>query len=235
VSYVTILHAAKATESIYGNDDFDDFTLTGGFFDTKNDDRLGWAKDGDAGGASGGLYRYIVNPNHFILCFRGSMGSKDFKVDDAQIVMNKIKATRVDRVDDCIAYAMQVKGQHPGASILVTGHSLGGFLAQVVGVKCDLPFITFNAPGASNFLKGNAAFKNKTNTKFQNGVNFRVSWDPVSSGAGDHIGPLITLPHHGWNVFDAHMGVAYLKSVERSVYKDKPAIAYVNIQTGRLK
>lgn len=221
VSYITVMHTAQAADKIYSNDDFDDYTLLGGFFDPKNDDRLGWAKAGDAGGGSAGFYRYNRGAKQFILCFRGSAGSKDFTVDDVQIVRN----ISVDRVSDCIAYAKRVQAQNPGSFILVAGHSLGGFLAQVVGVECDMPFISYNAPGAGAYLSRTMRYR-----KFDRGVNFRINWDPVSRGVGHHVGPLITLPHYGWKIWDAHMGVAYLQSVERSAFKDNAAMAFITRQ-----
>ena len=42
--------------AIYKNNDFEGFTLMGGFFDPKNTNRFGWDKEGDAGGASAGIY-----------------------------------------------------------------------------------------------------------------------------------------------------------------------------------
>lgn len=217
---MTVMHTAKAAAAIYGNDDFEGCTLLGGFFDPKNDDRLGWAKDGDAGGGSAGIYKFNGGKDQFILSFRGSAGAKDWKVDDVQIARNQT----VDRASDCIKYARQIQRQYSGAFILVVGHSLGSFLAQMVGVECDMPFITYNAPGAGQALS--AAGKSP---RFKKGVNLRVNWDPVSK-SGRHIGPLITIPHYGFNIFNAHMSAAFVPSVDRSNFKDDVAMAFITRQ-----
>jgi hypothetical protein len=221
MSFMTVLHTAEAAKAIYKNNDFEGHTLLGGFFDPKNDDRLGWSKEGDAGGGSAGVYKNNGGKDQYILSYRGSKGGKDWKVDDLQIARN----ITVDRASDCIGYARQVQAQYKGAFILVVGHSLGGFLAQVVGVECDLPFITYNAPPAGRALTGSVAA-----AKFKKGVNLRVNWDPVSRAPGRHVGPLITIPHYGNNVFDAHTGAAFLKSVERSNFKSNVAMAFITRQ-----
>lgn len=218
MSLLTVKHTAEAAKAIYKNNDFEGFTQLGGFFDPKNDDRLGWKKDGDAGGGSAGLYRCNAMASNYILAFRGSKGAKDWKVDDVQIGLN----TEVDRASDCIGYARNIQAQYPQASIMVTGHSLGGFLAQVVGVVCNLPFITYNAPPA-----GRALARNPAAQRFRMGVNIRINWDPVSRAPGRHIGPLVTLPHVGMNILDAHTGAAFMKAIERAKFRDLSAMSYI--------
>jgi hypothetical protein len=218
MSFITVKHTAEAAKAIYKNNDFPGFTQLGGFFDPKNDDRLGWNKDGDAGGGSAGLYRCNAYADHYILAFRGSKGAKDWKVDDVQIGMNM----EVDRASDCLGYARGIQAAYPKAFIMVAGHSLGGFLAQVVGVMCNLPFITYNAPPAGRTLAGNRAAQG-----FRMGVNIRVNWDPVSRAPGKHIGPLVTLPHVGMKIYDAHTSAAFMKSIERANFRDMGAMSYI--------
>lgn len=43
-----------------------------------------------------------------------------------------------------LAYVRLIKSQR---KVMMTGHSLGGSVAQVVGAKEGLPAITYNAPG----------------------------------------------------------------------------------------
>jgi hypothetical protein len=221
MTLMTVRHTAEAAKAIYKNNDFEGFTQLGGFFDPKNNDRLGWKKDGDAGGGSAGIYRFNNGTDQFILSFRGSKGGKDWKVDDVQIA----RSITVDRASDCIKYARQLQWQYPRAFILVTGHSLGGYLAQVVGVECDMAFITYNAPPAGNAFSGSWAA-----SKFRKGVNLRVKWDPVSAAPGRHIGPLITLPHVGMNITDAHTSASFMRSIEQARYKDNPAMAFITGQ-----
>jgi hypothetical protein len=55
-----------------------------------------------------------------------------------------------DRLDRTRPYVKRVLAQHPDA--ILTGHSLGGFVAQVIAAEQNRPAITFNAPGAASYL-----------------------------------------------------------------------------------
>jgi hypothetical protein len=102
-----------------------------------------------------------------------------------------------------------------GRRVSVTGHSLGGGLAQSVAVWEEVPFITFNAPAMKHVMKAakfnvfkpmmmrrTIASKSADDTA---GVNFRIRGlgldgiirnDMVSSHgiAGGHIGMVVDLP-----------------------------------------
>lgn len=92
-----------------------------------------------------------------------------------------------------------------GRRLSVTGHSLGGGLAQVVGVWEGVPFVTFNAPAMMHVLKAakyNLAkpqmmmrTRNAQRPEDTAGVNFRIAGDPVSIHglAGGHVGMVVDL------------------------------------------
>jgi hypothetical protein len=101
-----------------------------------------------------------------------------------------------------------------GRRISVTGHSLGGGLAQVLGVWEDVPFVTFNAPAMAHTLKAAKVnfFKPQVMQRTRGvvdgttpGVNFRIRGlgldgvvrnDPVSmhGALGGHLGMVVDLP-----------------------------------------
>lgn len=109
-----------------------------------------------------------------------------------------------------------------GANVSVTGHSLGGAIAQIVGHRRKLPYVTFNAPGVALFaskgvLKSNpvmtagravgtfvSAFRHPIQAKRDlcalgnknNGLNYRLYGDAVSM-IGVHYGPVSTLQAPG--------------------------------------
>ncbi len=104
--------------------------------------------------------------------------------------------------------------RYKGWNISLTGHSLGGGLAQVVGHWTGCPFVTFNAPGMwgdiqkSKFLsdhewgdkcwdgmfKGSLLAKQRAST----GRNFRNWFCPVSA-YGAHYGPVTRFRVPGLN------------------------------------
>ncbi|MDB5101370.1 MAG: hypothetical protein JWM80_5791 [Cyanobacteria bacterium RYN_339] len=65
--------------------------------------------------------------------------------------------------------------------VRLTGHSLGGFLAQVVAVRASLPATTFNAPGATAYLDPGAT---------AHIVNHMRAHDIVGR-VGNHVGNLV--------------------------------------------
>lgn len=94
-----------------------------------------------------------------------------------------------------------------GRRVSVTGHSLGGGLAQVAGVWGGVPFVTFNAPAMAHVIKAShfnifkpqmmARSWGSKSTGDSPGVNFRISGDMVSAHgiAGGHVGTYVDLPN----------------------------------------
>jgi hypothetical protein len=57
------------------------------------------------------------------------------------------------QANDAINLYNRVKQEYPDAEIILTGHSLGGSLAQIVGALNDVETVTFNAYGTKNLFK----------------------------------------------------------------------------------
>lgn len=105
-----------------------------------------------------------------------------------------------------------------GRMVSVTGHSLGGGLAQVCAVWEGIPFVSFNAPAMKLTLQAAKVniFKPMMmirTLKSQNpsdtaGVNFRIDGDVVSSKVlGDHVGTIVKLPNpKALHTSSAHAG-----------------------------
>lgn len=114
----------------------------------------------------------------------------------------------------------------PGATVFLCGHSLGGAIAQIVGNRRRLPFVTYNAPGVG-VIAGNleemadqsavmaavriagsvvSVFRHPVQAAQDasslfyrvRGMNVRLSSDIVSQ-IGIHYGRLTTLPYSGSN------------------------------------
>jgi len=99
------------------------------------------------------------------------------------------------------------KGIAAGRRVSVTGHSLGGGLAQVVAVWGGVPFVTFNAPAMRHSIQLSKVNVFKPMMMLRSlkaqpigdtpGVNFRIAGDIVSShfwgAAGDHVGTFVDL------------------------------------------
>ena len=98
--------------------------------------------------------------------------------------------------DEALEFAKRVKEQNPNAVISVTGHSLGGGMAQIVSQAYGFHGETFDAPGAKNCVQS-PEFKQWMN---QNGLptngkgapsnfeNHIVYKSAISSTTGQHVG-----------------------------------------------
>lgn len=118
-----------------------------------------------------------------------------------------------------------------GPGVVVTGHSLGGAIAQTVGNRRRLPFVSFNAPGVALLASQNIATMNPVlgavrltggivgafrhpmqtmrdiGSAFHNslGVNYRLSGDLVSQ-YGLHYGPIVNMAGSGDPLTQHRMG-----------------------------
>ena len=99
-----------------------------------------------------------------------------------------------------------------GRKVSVAGHSLGGGLAQVVGLWEQVPFATFNAPAMTHPIKVSHfnilnpfmmrhTWRSKRIKKTP-GINFRTVSDPASGGWGDKVST------HGYGgIVGKHVGM----------------------------
>lgn len=110
--------------------------------------RKGWKRDARFGNAETSVF---VHGRHVVIAFRGTnLTKKDIKADVATDV--KAVATGNAKQDRRFLEAQQVVKQVrkalPGVHIQVTGHSLGGTIAQYIGRLFCFPGTSFN-PGSS--------------------------------------------------------------------------------------
>jgi hypothetical protein len=94
----------------------------------------------------------------------------------------------------------QVQESNPSANITLTGHSLGGATAEILGSVTGLPTATYNAPGIANRMSdlaqileplANIRFNNKGNI-----VNYVTQGDLVSA-VDTHVGSICTIAQPG--------------------------------------
>lgn len=122
------------------------------------------------------------------------------------------------QVDSALAFAAEIRRRYPQATIDTTGHSLGGYLGQMVAIKNQWAATTFNAPNPSNMLTKDEIAWAKANTDIL--VSYRNEKDWIGNYGGDPLGiaraiapykendieGLDSLHHHGLSTwqFDKH-------------------------------
>ncbi|MFN8177621.1 MAG: hypothetical protein U0167_06830 [bacterium] len=145
----------------------------------------------------------------------------------------------------------------PNSQVSVCGHSLGGAIAQIVGNRLRLPFITFNAPGvglvsrnvgevAATIGLGTIALRTLGTVASAamhpiqaaqdaaalgyrvRGANFRLGQDVVGS-IGVHYGKVIVITYSGgaMDVLTKHKMTSMIAALQSSKYRDMPLDAVV--------
>ncbi len=161
----------------------------------------------------GTIFTYISN-----LITDGAWASDDVNT----IIPGTNGATLRDYFDDAAKFLISVEtmdnGKYETANIQITGHSLGGALAQLLGEAANIGVTAFDAPGAQGFYQSLLAdLKHDDPTTYnalialpsqsqasQTDTNYRLYGDPISTV--DHpngdIGQRITLANPSPNPGD---------------------------------
>ena len=92
------------------------------------------------------IYKNESNPNEIIIAYAGTDNPADF-ISDIQMAIDKLP----DQYTQALNTYNRIKSENPNANITITGHSLGGSLAQLVAAKTGAEATTFNSYGTSNF------------------------------------------------------------------------------------
>ena len=165
----------------------------------------------DTGGFSATVFK-DTNTNEYVIAFRGSNDAQDFRDN---LIMGATSTGLLGDITnkqfkEAFAFASEqiarIQAQNPDAKISITGHSLGGSLAQAVGAKLNMQTITFNAYGVKAYVE-NILNEDELNAAKKNILNIYNAKDPVSNGTlgGKQFGINIALDsdkHNGFNIFD---------------------------------
>ncbi len=135
-----------------------------------------------------GFYADVLsNGKDVVIAYRGTeVNYKELQDLKSDIAMAKSKIPT--QATDAIALYDRVKREHPKSDITITGHSLGGSLAEIVsGLRGGLA-VTFNAYGVKDM------FKSGTSLKENNVVNYVNEYDAVTMVNGEnHIGEIYSV------------------------------------------
>ncbi len=119
-----------------------------------------------------------------VVAFRGSDDVGDLTSDFAMLA-----GRTPEQLDNAIAFVDKIKQQYPDANVIVTGHSLGGSLTEMVASKYDdVVGFTFDAVGTKGIVEATGG-KLVDN---HNTVNYIVHGD-VLSNADAHVGQTVVV------------------------------------------
>lgn len=112
----------------------------------------------------------------------------------------------------------------------LVGHSLGGAIAQVVGIRTGIRFVTFNAPGMLEQASGIIPYglgrlvRLLGGGHLDAGVNYRRSWDAVGN-FGAHIGRRVELEGGDTGLVSGHGIAGVVDVVEKRGDKRRDPLA----------
>lgn len=142
----------------------------------------------------------LVGENDVIIAFRGTDSLNIFTPksdanDDFAMARSRIPAQTRDALD----LYNKVKMEYPDKEIVLTGHSLGGSLADIVGVLNGELAVSFNAYGVRDLFNENAVIQEDSI------VNYVNTQDAITMVNGEnHIGETYSVPNIGKGVKGKH-------------------------------
>ena len=115
---------------------------------------------------------------------------------DASYATGKLNFALQSEVQQFAAYVQQIAQEHPTAQITVTGYSLGGGIAQIVGSYAAVQTVTFDAPGSAQFVPSFQTLSNLSSLNIPSpssgNWDYRLEGDQISL-IGQQVGQSITL------------------------------------------
>ncbi len=129
---------------------------------------------------------YNTDNGQYVLVFRGTQvfSASDWMVDLAQVLNDYIE-TDIGQYKKALNLAIDLHHQY-GDNLQITGHSLGGGLAQVAGLATGLQTTCFEAAGITNTtfdalgISDSQIAQNSANI-----THFNVQYDPLSDFDGN--------------------------------------------------
>ncbi len=142
-----------------------------------------------------GIYEQVV------IAYRGSDNPADWLGADSEIALGQIPTEQLSEAVAFYAAVNATYGTDNGNNLSITGHSLGGALAQLVSANFGNYAVTFNAPGMANQKK-------TMDFLYSNVLNYVIMNDVVGT-MGEHVGNTLyftpTETSTGLGIFQPHL------------------------------
>ena len=161
------------------------------YADSRRGSRVfGWTRQNFLGDPENGFFAAAYQNDHLrktVIAYRGSGGDTGDWTMSGNLGNFLGIRTSGSQMNTALRFYDAYAGVIPAGQLSVCGHSLGGFLAAMVGLEKSVPAICFDRP-----TLGYSALR-VTSSSTSNLFNFRADFDPVS-GIRDGFGRWITVP-----------------------------------------
>ena len=112
-----------------------------------------------------------ANDQVLIISFRGTNNKSDIFTSDLQIALSTLDKNS-SRVESSLKLTREVVKKYPGHSYLLTGHSLGGSICDIISSITGIPAHTFNLGSSVN-----------TTSECKLCTHHVIAGDPISNSA----------------------------------------------------
>ena len=187
-------------------------------YEPTGEDLNGWRQLGDTRTLGEFQAAAYENGSEIVIAIRGTSenwaGFKNTLTDVGSFGLGYPASGLRTMVEQASSFLHEIatSPSHQGKNITLTGHSLGGAVAQLVGSASGYSAKTFNAPGAADLyddLQGELALalSLRGSTEAGERIGYRTIGDPISLfGRHDEDVRTIVPPAYGaWELYDSHL------------------------------
>lgn len=135
-----------------------------------------------------------------IISYKGSSNATDFAIDGELMAMNTVPvygphlaAAIIDGLTYYREILSKLAADNKNYKIILTGHSLGAFIASLVAVQTGEIARVFSSPATYINSSPNSIYSTVSNNNipFDNVINFMRGWDPVVYASGRHVEAMV--------------------------------------------
>ncbi len=123
-----------------------------------------------------------------------------------------------EQYQDAILFYDEVARKYGSGNVIVTGHSLGGALAQLVGAETGATTVAFNAPGVAHLLPEIGINSPASPSSYSNIKNYSLANDILNllniAYGLQQLGGVYIIPSTGDKSVDAHSDFESLKNLD---------------------
>ena len=154
----------------------------------------------------------LKNGNNIVIAYAGTDSLMDIIHSDLAMGLKHLPIQNYE----AIRLYEKVRQQYPNAEIILTGHSLGGSLAQIVGAVYDVETVTFNAYGTKDLIKSDMEIYPDKITNYVNLDDYNV----ITKNTHNQIGTCYSIGTRGFSI-NNHEAESMLPLKERKKFDQR--------------